>query len=130
MSTVSASTFQAERSVCDSTIEVRLSGELDLAAAPELWSCLAPVLGSCSQRVPRLVLDLSRLDFMDAAGLGVIVRVANRLRRDGGCVSIRSPRPLVRRVIDVTDAGRVLDVERDVGDSGRRPSGQLGECLR
>lgn len=117
MSSTSVLPFQVERSVCDSTIEIRLSGELDLASAPGLWSGVAPVLQDTGHRRPRLVLDVSRLEFMDAAGLGAVVRLANWVHSAGGSMSIRSPRPLVRRVLDLADVGRVVYVERELASS-------------
>ncbi|MBW3610310.1 MAG: STAS domain-containing protein [Actinobacteria bacterium] len=111
MSTITTTPFEAEHLRSDETIEVRLRGELDVAAGPELWSCLAPVLEAGGVHLRTLVLDLSALDFMDAAGLGVIMRLANKLRSTGGSICIRSPRPLVRRVLDLTDVGQVLHVE-------------------
>ncbi|HVL04185.1 MAG TPA: STAS domain-containing protein, partial [Acidimicrobiales bacterium] len=94
---------------------VRLRGELDLAAVPALWSCLAPVAEAGIDPRQHLVLDLSDLAFMDAAGFGVLIRLANRLRSTGVSMSIRSPQPLVRRVMDLADVGHVLQVEPEPG---------------
>ena len=117
LSSTSVLPFQVERSVCDSTIEIRLSGELDLASAPALWSRLAPVIQTAGHSRPRLVLNVSGLEFMDAAGLGAVIRLANWVRSTGGSMSIRSPRPLVRRVLDLADVGRLLYVEPDLPNS-------------
>jgi hypothetical protein len=43
------------------------------------------------------------------------VRLANRLRSTGASLSIRSPQPLVRRVMDFADVGHVLHVEPEGG---------------
>lgn len=111
MSLISAAPFEANRLYGEEVVEVHLSGELDLAVAPQLWSCLAPLAEAGDEPRQPLVLDLSALDFMDAAGFGVLVRLANRLRSTGAFMSIRSPQPLVRRVIDLADVDHVLQVE-------------------
>ena len=59
---------------CPDTI--LLSGELDIASAPKLASALHSTRRS-------IVLDLSRVTFMDVAGLRVIEEAAHRLRSRG-----------------------------------------------
>ncbi|WP_214366118.1 STAS domain-containing protein [Pseudonocardia sp. H11422] len=54
---------------------VRLAGELDVLTAPQLERVLAGLLSSA----PRVVfLDVSRLTFLSAAGMNVLVRAAYR----------------------------------------------------
>lgn len=115
MSVISTAQFEAIRLYGEKAIEIQLRGELDLAAVPQLWSCLAPLVEAGLEPRPHLVLDLRDLSFMDAAGFGVLVRLANRLRSTGASMSIRSPQPLVRRVMDLADVGHVLHVEPEAG---------------
>ena len=72
-----------------------LTGELDAAAAPALEAGLALV-----EHHSDLVLDLSRLTFLDAADVGVLVDTAGALQ-EGDHLVLRSPRGIVRRVIDL-----------------------------
>ena len=115
MSVISTAPFEAIRLYGEEAIEVHLSGELDLAAVPRLWSCLAPLVEGGFEPRPHLVLDLSDLGFMDAAGFGVLMRLANRLRSMGISMSIRSPQPLVRRVMDLANVSHLLHVEPEAG---------------
>lgn len=57
------------------TTSIELAGECDLAARPALKDALTRALASGPEC---LVLDLSRLSFMDAAGLGVVIDLAKR----------------------------------------------------
>lgn len=86
-------------------VQVSLHGELDIAGVAELWSSVAPILEDPHRQGPlSLILDLTRLEFLDAAGLGVVVRLANKIRGRGGEVLVRPPaRPLVRRVLELSD---------------------------
>ena len=115
MSVISTAPFEAIRLYSEEAIEVRLRGELDLAAVPQLWSCLVPLAEAGIEPRQHLVLDLSDLAFMDVVGFGVLMRLANRLRSTGASMSIRSPQPLVRRVMALADVGHVLQVEPDPG---------------
>ena len=86
-------------------VELSIQGELDIAAVAELWSSVAPVLEDPRRQGPlSLILDMTGLEFLDAAGLGVVVRLANKIRGRGGDVLVRPPvRPLVRRVLEFAD---------------------------
>lgn len=64
---------------------VTVGGEIDLATAPLLDRHLAAVI---TPVCPDVVVDLGRVAFMDASGLGVLVRADNRARRYGGRVRL------------------------------------------
>ena len=83
-------------------------GEVDLISAPELAAVLDAVIDRGHRSV---VLDLSALTFMDAAGLGVIADAVRRLRHQGGVVTIRCPSAMVRRLLDITKLAQVVHLE-------------------
>jgi anti-anti-sigma factor len=90
-----------------SATEVDLHGELDLASAP----LLAGALGADEEersRPHRLVVDVSELTFVDAAGLRVLLGLAE----DGRTVVLRHPSRLLLRILDVTDTAVRFDLER------------------
>ncbi|MCO1657186.1 STAS domain-containing protein [Pseudonocardia humida] len=85
-----------------------LSGELDLASIGQLRDTLSALRREGYRHV---VLDLSGLDFLDAAGLGALVR-ADRLFRDGGATLVLTGlRPAQRRLLEITGLDRTLLVE-------------------
>ena len=94
-----------------STVTVSVAGELDLATAGQLRSCLAPLVSS-DPPPATLVLDLAELAFLDASGISALLAVQRRLAAHGGRVVLRSPSALVRRVLRVLDLDQVLPVER------------------
>jgi anti-anti-sigma factor len=62
------------------------------------------------------VVDLTDLEFIDSRGIGAIVTIAKEI---GGDVVLFHPRPVVRRVIDLTGiAGHLgIRVEAEVSDA-------------
>ena len=56
----------------------------------------------------RLLLDLSRLADIDAAGVGELVHVFNTMRAAGGVLQIAEARKRVRRLLDVAGVWRPL----------------------
>lgn len=78
---------------------VQAEGELDLATADLLTGALDDEL----RRGHRFVrLDLSRLTFMDCAGLRVLVRAHNRFLGVRGTLVLTGTRPQVARLLAIT----------------------------
>jgi anti-sigma B factor antagonist len=92
-----------ERDDRDHTRRVTLTGELDMASAPQLQERLQQLAAS-GQAV---CLDLSRLDFIDSSGVSTIVPALENARRDGLELAIDphlSPR--VARLVTITGLDR------------------------
>lgn len=89
---------------------VAVTGELDLANAPRLRQEVHRLTAGGHAR---LVLDLSGVEFIDSAGLGVVVGALKRVRTQGGALRVVTPPAHVRRVLDLTRLDRILDLYPD-----------------
>jgi anti-anti-sigma factor len=74
---------------------VSVRGELDLAGADYLRCLLLETAGST------VVLDLSELRLIDAAGIGAVVEAEQEIRRRGHRLEIRGARGIVARVFEI-----------------------------
>jgi len=89
-------------------------GDLDMAGAPTLrQAVVAEVTGGTRL----LVLDLTAVDFLDSAGLGVVVGGLRRLRAHDGDLVLVCPEPRIRRVFESCDLDRVFALHTDVGSA-------------
>lgn len=79
------------------TVEVR--GELDIATADQAYVYLRDVVDNQDGPV---MMNLSELSFCDAAGLGVLARVAGHARRSGRSLKLVSVRPSLLRIMAIT----------------------------
>ena len=82
-----------------------LAGSVDVSEADRLARLLAG-----SPPVPALLLDLSRLQFVDVAGCRVIARWAGDLCGRGAAVEVRGASRLFRRVWDLLELSAVASV--------------------
>lgn len=89
---------------------LRLEGELDLSSAPMLRTCLSSLTEAGARH---LVIEVSALRFVDASGIRAIAAEARRLRKAGGDVILRNPRPWTRRLFDVLGATDLVTIEED-----------------
>jgi anti-sigma B factor antagonist len=108
--------FGAAISLEEGCTVVAVRGELDLATAPTLEEYL---VGALRQGGRRVVLDLEDLEFMDAAGLRVIVAAARRLRTDRGELLLRAPSQMTRKLLEITRLDQRLTIEP--ADAGPLP---------
>lgn len=97
--------FELKVTVLEDEAVISVVGELDFATAPRLREQILELLkgGTTS-----LVIDLSRLDFVDSSGLGVLVATLKRMRERDGRLMIRSPSANTSKVLQVSGLDKLL----------------------
>jgi anti-anti-sigma factor len=95
----------------DSHTHLSVAGELDLATAPALEDRLNQLRAArlCESREDRrwIVLDLSRLEFIDSTGVKVLFQAFHYAQSDGWRLEIRGRlAPQVRQVAELTRLDR------------------------
>jgi len=102
---------------------VEVSGDLDISTAAELMEALDAALSEARL----VVVDLSRLTFIDCTGIGALVAVHNRARRSQGELVLSSVSTQVSRLLDITGTSARFGItSRSVGRdvAGRIDAGQ------
>jgi anti-sigma B factor antagonist len=61
----------------------------------------------------KLVLDLSALDFIDSAGLGLLVMCAGTMEQNGGRMCVATANPRILQIFEITHLERVVAVHAD-----------------
>lgn len=91
--------FSVRTGVQDDQRKLAIAGELDLASAPRLERAVAAAIAAGARRV---ILDLRRLEFIDASGLHVVMQARDTCR-EVGCEFALVPGPRqVQRVFELT----------------------------
>ena len=121
--------FDVQRREREGWTVLAIIGELDLSAVPRVrQAALQALLGDeAGPEGPQVVVDLSSVDFLDSAGLGVVLGVVRRVRLAGGQAAVVfDPASSVGRVFAVLGLERVLPVAAGVDDVvARARSGPL-----
>ncbi len=65
---------------------------------------------SIQQGCRRLVLDLARLDFLDSAGVGMLVMCAGAMDHAGGQIRVAGANSRVTQIFEITHLGRVVPI--------------------
>ena len=100
----------SSRSHDDHTI-VTISGEIDLYTAPRLHGELVALIAD--GKPARVVVDMSGVEFCDSTGMNVLLSCLRRARERGGELEIASPKPAVRKILQVTGLDSVFTLVDD-----------------
>lgn len=84
---------------------VRGEGRLNMVSAPVLRQA---VTESIAGGRPRIVVDLSGIEFMDSSGLGALVGCLKTARQAGGDLRISAPSDQVVMVLQLSNLDRIL----------------------
>ena len=79
---------------------IAISGELDLAATPELSTVMLIAAGSPGALV---VLDLARVEFIDSSALGTLLKAGGEIESAGKRLRIVCADGPVRRLLEMTN---------------------------
>lgn len=94
----------------DGYVVVALCGEMDLTNVAGAEAAIAGLAAPGHS----LILDMSALDFMDCASIGLLLSVQKRARWAGGDVVLALLQPLVRRLLGLTGADEVFSIDKSV----------------
>jgi anti-anti-sigma factor len=108
----------------ESHVVVALHADLGVAGADGAAAAVA----ACR---PRVIVDLSALEFAGCYALGALLRVQEAARAAGGDVWLAAPRQLVLRVLDLTGLAGMFCVCPSVAavSDGRRSAKDAGPQL-
>lgn len=95
----------SRRTDADGYQVVTVTGELDVATAEQAYAYISGVIDDWPAPVS---VDVSGLIFCDAAGLGVLARIARHARQAGRQLRLTSPRPSLLKIMRITGLDRVF----------------------
>jgi anti-sigma B factor antagonist len=83
---------------------VTISGEIDMSNIATIEGAFEALI---AEAPPRIVFDLSALEFIDSSGIALLLRVAEHVER----LELRRPSGTVQRIIEVTGLSNILHVQ-------------------
>ncbi len=110
------------RKTGDVAVVTLISDQLDVSNADSFRQEIAPVLDD----VNKLVLDLSRLQFVDSRGCGAIIACLKHVSAAGGDLKLCSVSPAVRSVLELIRLHRIcefLNTPEEAVQAFQSPSG-------
>ena len=90
-------------------LRILLWGEIDHHSAVSVRSAIDEKIYELRPR--KLIMDLSRIEFMDSSGLGLIMGRYALVQKLSGEFSISNPSERVLRVFELSGLGRIIKIE-------------------
>jgi anti-sigma B factor antagonist len=90
----------------DVVVAVVLDGELNSSNSPEFKRGVTPVLEAST----KLVIDLSRLRFVDSSGIGVLLFCLQQMTAKKGNLKLCGLSKRVREVVELVRMNRIIDI--------------------
>ena len=67
--------------------------------------------------VKQIIVDCTRLNYISSYGIGVLVRLHNKLAKHGGDVKIAAPKSMVLQALTIMRLGKLLEIYPDVNQA-------------
>jgi len=93
---------------------IQLEGEVDVYTAPQLKQ---QMIGLLEGGAREMVVDLSRVDYLDSTALGVLIGGLKRMREMNGNMVLICPSPRIRRVFEITGLDKIFDIYNSEEDA-------------
>lgn len=93
---------------------IELEGEVDVYTAPQLKQQMINLLESGAKE---MIVDLSKVDYLDSTALGVLIGGLKRMREMDGNMVLVCPSPRIRRMFEITGLDKIFDIYNSVEDA-------------
>lgn len=97
----------SEEAVDERTHVICVSGEIHVSTAPEFSRRLNEAIADGKTAV---VLDLTKVEFIDSTGLSVLLNGLRRVTRAGGRMALVCTNPTVMRLFEITRLDTTFDI--------------------
>jgi anti-sigma B factor antagonist len=95
--------------------EIRLTGQFDFAHAA---AARAAINRRIEEGARRIVVNLDNVEYIDSAGLGVLVGTLARLREQDGDLAVVCNAPRIRRVFEITKLSQIVPLHETDEQAG------------
>ena len=84
----------------DDHVIVRMKGDLDVVNSDDFKRWIIDHLIASGKK--NIVLDMSKLNYMDSSGLGVIISIQKHCKLNGGALTIFGLNEQIRKLLELT----------------------------
>ena len=99
-------------------IRLQVSGDVDLAAAPDLLEAILEAGRSCAAG-EHVVLDLAGVTFIDSSGLALLVDAHRRITAQDQVLLLGAVPERVQRLLELTGLDQLLRLESELAERNR-----------
>src|SRR6187401_2119638 len=87
-----------------------LEGDIDMHRSPEVKQTLEPLI---AQKVPRILVDFSRVTYIDSSGLATMIETLQRIQSYGGKFGMFGLKGRVLHVFEIARLDQIFSLYTD-----------------
>jgi anti-sigma B factor antagonist len=91
-----------------------LEGEIDLHVSPQISASLAAMI---SKKPPQVVVDLSKVSYIDSSGLAVLIEAMQNVSKYGGKFALSGLQKGVRPIFEISRLDQVFRIFPDTASA-------------
>ncbi len=99
--------MESEKIIKNDVVVFRIKGDIDAYSSPNLKDKVAKEIGKGTKKI---VLNLTNVDYIDSAGLGVLVALLKRVKKEQGILRISGLKPNILKIFQLTRLNQIFDI--------------------
>lgn len=111
-----------DRVIGESTCVLQVEGEVDVYTSPQLKQ---EIVAHIDKGLKHLVVDLSKVEYLDSTGLGVLIGALKRMREVEGDFALVGPGARIQRIFEITGLDKIFDIYPSLEDFGAKEGHSL-----
>jgi len=92
----------------------RIDGEIDINTAPDIKRAFDRLV---SKKEPKIIINLSRVTYVDSSGLATLVEVLKNMRAYGGRMKLTNMAPKIKSLFEITKLEKLFEIMSDEEDA-------------
>jgi len=85
----------------------RVEGEIDITRSPDLKKAFDKLI---SQKTPKIVVELSKVSYVDSSGLATLVGILKGMRSYGGRMKLAGMSQKVKSLFEITKLDKLFEI--------------------
>ncbi len=91
-----------------------VDGEININSSPEIKKTFDKLI---SKKTPKIVVNLSRVTYVDSSGLATLVEVLKNMRSYGGRLRLTNLSAKVKNLFEITKLDRLFEIIAEEADA-------------
>lgn len=87
-----------------------IEGEIDINSSPSIKKSFDKLLSS---KTPKIVVNLSKVTYVDSSGLATLVEILKNMRSYGGRLRLTNLSPKIRSLFEITKLEKLFEIMAD-----------------
>jgi len=85
----------------------RVEGDIDISCSPDLKKAFDKLI---SQKTPKIVIELSKVGYVDSSGLATLVGILKNMRSYGGKMRLAGMSSKIKSLFEITKLDKLFEI--------------------